>query len=909
MSGRDDKRPTVPKFSSFKPKPAEPTPAPASSKTKEDDVKRPSHRPSKHHRHRHRSHRHGDKRSRTTSRSPSPKRARTRERSEGPTTREPEVRLRDDLDGGRSHAAQQQPTKDLGSDFFIIDKRGDPMVRKFGVDRYKLLQFRRPNREAVLGSDGYLYIHRDGPLEQFSIRRPGEFYGVSLRDKNAFRNRLRQVQPRMLRASKRAAAEADGPSEDFISLRPPKRKKRGGRESEEDECEHGPDYRSIEGKAKAAGASGGDTELESSAEEEEEEEDTVVELDPLKERSIELTRRVKDKPDDIPAWIELINHQDLLMKAGGSGQDIPIDEVKSFAEIKLSMYEKALAQVKNPFQKEQLLVGQVREGAKVWDVPVQDAHWKKIQKEVDGSFLLWRLYLDYKLSNIASFQYGTVKKIFLDRLALLSGKVAEEVIRVKQKALYSELIYVFLRATRFFYDCGYRELSVAAWQALLELNLRGPEFPNPSGPVPESFHTFWESEVPRLGEPDARGWNYFIASNGDDSNVPEPAAPDPGPQRTPSRDAYKAWAVEELYRSRRSRMPARTLDEDNLEDPFRLIMYSDLEGLPFIIPGNLLDELKGELLDAYLTFCEFPPLSSKRAWKTDAHLSQRDFAFEHLVSHAEPRKSPEGDDSTTRSPPEFVKKAITAAVAPKHICSLLHLFKGVNKDELPVEFSWVLLTLKTLVVAGYEELAGYCLALEWIADAGSVRKAARTLIKQYSQNIGLYNLYGLFEWANGNFDLAKKVLSSATQLSQPTGLESTRQLWFTWAWIEFMNEAETSTVLSRLCLIPDEGDSNLPLTFVLKKKQELRMESENAFVRDDIYGFVVNAKLLALAEYLSSDASSEPKSEKQGSISAAMDIIWKHSERLLIHGHGECSQHEELLEFASMLLYRHTTMG
>jgi hypothetical protein len=110
-------------------------------------------------------------------------------------------------------------------------------------------------------------------------------------------------------------------------------------------------------------------------------------------------------------------------------------------------------------------------------------------------------------------------------------------------------------------------------------------------------------------------------------------------------------------------------------------------------------------------------------------------------------------------------------------------------------------------------------------------------------------------------------------------------------------------------LISEEGDSNLPLTFVLKKKQELRMESEDAFVRDDIDRFVVNAKLLALAEYLSSDASSEPKSGKQGSISAAMDIVWKHSERLLAHGRGECSQHEELLEFASMLLYRHTTMG
>ncbi|PKS11935.1 hypothetical protein jhhlp_001230 [Lomentospora prolificans] len=893
MSGREDKKSAVPKFSSFKAKPADSTPTPESVTKGKDDVDK-SHRSSRHHRHRHRSHRHGGKLSGSASRSPSPKRPRTRDRSRSPRERhgrDLEVRRKGNPD---APAQPSKPARDLASDLFVIDKKGDPLIPKFGVDRYKQAQFYRPSRERVLGAEGYLYIHRDGPREEFSIRKPGEFYGVSLRDKHAFRTKLRQAEPQMLKASKRALLEVDGPEEDFISLKPPRKR---GRDSSEDE--RGPDYRSILGKAKANDAFADNVDSESS------DEDMGAGADPLKERSIELTRRVKEHPDDIAAWLELINHQDLLLKASASGQDPTANEIRSFAEIKLSMYEKALAQVKSPHQKEQLLVGQMRAGAKVWDGPMQETRWEKIGKQVEGSLLLWKAHLDFKLSNIVAFQYNTVKKMFLDRLALLNSKVNEEVIRVKQKMLYSELIYVFLRATRYFYDCGYKELSVASWQALLELNLYGPEIPNPAGAIPESFQEFWESEIPRIGEPGALGWNHFIATS-DDSTVPDAALPDPRPDGPQSRDAYKAWATEELHQAKKARMPGRTLDEDTVDDPFRLIMYSDLEGIPFTIPSNLLPELKGELLDAYLTFCHLPPLSSNRLWKADPHLAPRDGAFERLV-RAGPQRFADSDDST-RTPPEFAKEAITPAIAPKTICSLLVSLKASNKNELPVELSWVLLTLKSLVMAGHEELAKHYLALEWISDAGAVKKAAKGLIKKYPQNIGLYNLYGLLEWANGNPAVARTVLSSASRLSQSSGSESTLVLWLSWAWIEFVEGAPTPSILARLCLISD-GDNIPSAAFVLKKKLELQTESEDAFRRDDIDGFVLNAKLLSLAEYLSSEAGSEPKSEKQGSISAAMDVVWRHSERLLARGRGECPQHEELLEFAAMLLFRHTILG
>lgn len=909
MSGREEKKLPVPKFSSFKPKTAETAPAqePTAGRGK-DDVERPPHRSSGgdgRHRHRsRRSHRHGgDKRTRSASRSPSPKRARTRDRDRSRSPRETGPgRERLEVRSKQQYAPPKPIVAvDPVSDLFVIDKKGDPLLPKYGADRYKQVAFYRPRRERVLGTEGYLYIHRDAPLEQFSIRKPGEMYGApSLRDKNAFRVKLRQVEPRLLRASKKAAREADGPEEDFISLKPPKKKKsRGLGDSSEDE--RGPNYRSILGKEKAKGPLDDEGDGETS-----DDDDMERTTDPLHDKSIELSRRVKEHPDDIPAWLELISHQDVLMKAGANGQEPTANEVRSFSEIKLSMYDMALAQVKSPHQKETLLVGQMRAGAKVWDPQAHEKRWAKIEKEVEDSFLLWKTRLDYKLSDIVTFRYDKLKQMFIDRLALVARKADGEVVRVRQVALYRELLYVFLRATRFFHDCGYRELAVASWQALLELNFCGPGFPNPAGAVPESFQEFWESEVPRVGEPAALGWSSFLAT-GDDSSVPEAAPRGSGPGGPQSRDVYKAWAVQELYQTARSRMPARTLDEDTENDPFRLIMYSDLEGIPFPIPSNLLPQLKAELFDAFLAFCQLPPVSpNKQAWGTDPHLAAMDGVFEQLAV-AQPKRFTEGDEST-RAPPPFVQEAITAAIAPKAICSLLLSLKHTSKESFPVELLWVARTLGTLVASGHEDLAQHCLALEYISNPSGVKNAARTLLKQYPHNIGLYNLYALLEWDAGNPAAARTVLSAATQLDGEAGAQNPRVLWLSWAWIEFASKSPTPRVLARLCFVPDaEGEASPAL--VLKQKQDLRADSERAFRRDDLDAFAVDAKLLALAEYLSSDVSTEPRSAGQGSISAAMDVVWDRSERLVARDRGNSAQHEELLEFAALLLYRHSTSG
>ena len=897
----------VPKFSSFKPTPAAPDQTVSTPEASEprDDERRARKRRRHHSRRSPGDERKGRSGSKSRSRSRSPKRSlRAVSRPVAGDTGQVSALARVPARGDAPPAPSE-----TNLPLFVVDKKGDPLIRKFGVDKYKAPQFRRDGRESVLGTEGYLYIHRDTADEQFSIRRQGEFYGMPSRDKNPLRSRIRHGQAKRLRASRDTTSHGVDTG-DFISLA--SRRTRARRDEELSDGEGRPDYRSIEGR-KTRNSLDSDVDGESS---EPSDEEGAAERDPLTEKSIELTRRVKEHPNDIPAWLELIDHQDVLMKAGANiNEDLPVDEVKSFAEIKLSMYEKALKHAESPRDRERLLVGQMREGAKVWDEDAMAARWFKLSNEIDTGFALWRAKLDFEMSSINTFHYDRVKEILIRRLVHLNTKAAQSPVQSHELGgLYSEMIYVFLRATRFFHDCGYRELAVAAWQALLELNFCRDDKSLTSQPsVPNSFEEFWESEAPRIGEKGAMGWDYFAKTGGPDA--PEPAA---APTEVPSksRDVYKAWAAEEGNMEKHARMPLRTLDETSSDDPYGIVMFSDLKDLLFAIPPGILGDLKGELFDAFCTFCHLPRLSKTRAWETDPLVAPVDKGFSSAVtepfatsnSHFPPEKDPEEDAS--RPPPEFVRRRINPAIVSEAICSLYHWCKYAAGEDAPVDMFWVALTLKTLVERGHAELAGYGLVVSWLVGQDDIRKPAKVVIQRYPEDVGLYNLYAVAEWMGGKTEMAKNILSSATRLGEASSAKIL-PLWVTWAWIEFVEGAPLPKVLSRLCFATDSGDSleEPSPTMVLRNKQELGSQSGQFLLKGDLDGFTISSKCVALLEYLSAMGGLEPRSERQGSISAAMDVIWLHSEALVAGGYGKSPQHEELLNFASVLLYMHTTLG
>lgn len=739
----------APKFASFKPKDKEQATAKDSSHKKTDrEQERDSRRKrSHHHSDSHRDHHHSKRhraeshhRHRESSRRPS----HSEKLEHRPLTKTP----RDSNDGA--------------SRLYIIDTKGDPLIIRYGnLDRSQIPAYYRDGYGKVLGTRGRLVIHRDGPRDQFSLRMPGEG-SYAFKDKDGLRSKTWRVRPTPLRVRLQDNVVQEEEEGDFLEVVPSKKRKHEHGASESSDDEEQPSYRSIEGKAKPRQYD--DSDLESGSDTPAEHVD-LGQNNPLKWKSIQLSRRVKDQPDDIDAWLELANHQDALLRAGEDVDRKALEaEVHSFAEIKLHMLESALSNVKNPEDRIRVLVPLMHEGVKVWNSKTTTKKWNDLRDDEDKSFRLWKTHLDFDMSNISVFHFDTVKQMHLDRLRQVMSRSQAN----KGPENIREAIYIFLRLTRLIHDSGYKELAVAAWQATMELNFSRPQQLEEQSAALESLRDFWESEVPRIGEPDAQGWAKFVEDDGM-GDAPEPLQDNKLPEYQ-SRDDYKRWASLESLQAEKARLPARTMDEGTENDPFRVVMFSDIEPLLFMVPRHVLPTVQEQLVDAFLMFFGAPPTFCSDDWTEEAYHDQFLARPTPKLEFSTPSLPSENEDPTEiqRKPPSFDQEPLCVSESPEVLFSRQDWFSYLpSKDkENVVELGLLVNATKHLVHnASIEGLAAYHLALYAKQECTGVKKAAKALLKRYPTNIGLYKAYALAEHANDNHEVACKVVSSATELA------------------------------------------------------------------------------------------------------------------------------------------------
>lgn len=96
----------------------------------------------------------------------------------------------------------------------------------------------------------------------------------------------------------------------------------------------------------------------------------------------------------------------------------------------------------------------------------------------------------------------------------------------------------------------------------------------------DALEEFWDSEIPRISEPDAKGWDTWEASGKPEaescSNHQNALATTNMDTDKPS-DPYTRWAYDEIHIGEASSMPKRA-DED-AEDPFATVLYPDVRPL------------------------------------------------------------------------------------------------------------------------------------------------------------------------------------------------------------------------------------------------------------------------------------------------------------------------------------------
>ncbi len=806
----EPKTDSVPRFASFRPKPALP-PTSEIEDSKTSNRKSGDDRTHKRHHH-------------------SRQRSRSKERLHAHLA---ESRL--------SHGLQLDTPQQA---IFVVDRKGDEKNLVYGsIHRYSVPPFHRFGAGHVLGAPSYLKIDRVYGDEKGLVLFDWKHSKSTSREKYIF-SKVERDRPRLLKVLPEVKAPSiETVASDFIPLKASRGKKRKRRQIGDEENSGSElddkDYRSIHGKVKI-NDNPPDDGLEWATESESSGSDSgrTMKMDAgARQRNIVLSQRVEQSPHDVEAWLALIDHQDVMILGGDDRHRITNAELKSTADIKLSMYEKALSHTASLGDKERLLLGMMTEAAKFWDTKTQSDKWEQISKDNINSIKLWTSYLNFKQTTFSTFLYEDIKEIFVARIQLLSQAIDLDHDSVNVDELYNQLIYVLLRLTNFVRESGYSELAEAIWQSLLEVNFSSPRQQLSKIDTTKLFNDFWESEVPRIGEDGSLGWRHFI-ENQEAIDIPDALVDIPVEGLTIS-NIFQSWASAERLASKSS-SPARTMDEVVEDDPFRVILFSDIERFLLQLPSNSVN-LRKSLINAFFAFCRLPPLATFdlpefEDLDTDAFV--RD---ELLESDAEWIKheylsvpNTTGEAGTSPTLETIIKRYPTSSETMLGLGTWLRLgdWKELYMENGgPLSYNFVRNSVKQLAQTYFDEdLAEYYLAFEAKNEPDSIKKVAKNLLKQHPASLRLYNAYAMIEWSRGNKNIAQGVFSAALSISEGNDLKPKKPatsdsifLWRSWIWLCLEDGDNISALQHLLSIVDNVPDSSITpsATLLLKAQQYL----------------------------------------------------------------------------------------
>ena len=817
---------------------------------------------------------------------------------------------------------------------FVHDLKGDALISQYdGVDRSKVPRYRRAGRGRVLGSKGRLVLHHEGSRNVFSIRL-GPDHESAKRRQDDLAARVAHFKSRTVRVRHVPTAKLDGPAEDFISLDNPRKRRRREESASEQES---PNYRSIEGKAKEEDFLDNDLDYGSDS-------SADVSSGPeagsaLQHKVTELKKHLEKHPDDIDAWLERLDLQDeILLQARDGPPELTEAERQSQADVKVDMIQKALRKVTSG-DASKLQVALLREGMRIWNRDKIDKKWEMVSKFDRSSLALFKLRLEVILTSGKNLTYRQVLETIESRIHLLRDEAVTLLHgdRLSQEGRddnfclrYQQILYLCLRATRFLLDFGYRELATAIWQGLLEVNFcRSSDSARlPPEPSKSSFAQFWESESPRLGEVGAKGCH--------DSTVfgtreePKPPMTEKLPCFPQASNTVLQWGLREAQHDQDSKLPVRLaqLKGGQAYDPYRVVLYEDIQSFIFEIPEPEFQHMKRQLIDAFLIFCGLPPAFSdseniQAALKDPFLLSSLDALEDALLSdHSF------GQESRQRRSPCFDVPVARLAPSPELFFSGPNWFQYMSQSstggDCRIDQSWALSTVRQLVYShGVEELAEYYLALECSRNPDKVKSVAKRLLRQYPSNIGLYRDYALVELANGKLDRARNVAKMAADLEGDGKLE----LYYAWAWIELEGKDRDSAAL-RLCQAAQVAEGKLPHdeltpTLILKTTRTLATTTD-LFLSSGHHGKAVeHAQASVLFSYLTAPSHrADTNTPQQGNLAAALSAIKEFNDsftsRFPSSSPFPCSgsttlqqslSHQRFLQQCSRLLYHHACAG
>ena len=358
---------------------------------------------------------HRAERKRSNSRARERERHRDRESSRRHRTRE----VDEDESRKRKEPVPKVTTGDIlpwddenpsGAKPFYINTKGDPANLIYGtIHRYSIPQYYRYGKGSIVGLPPDVRIIQDkGDGKGLVLASGVEYYKRGA-------NRERKYQFALSDASRlrrlKVVTEAD----------------RGEGDTEFD---RGLEYVSLSSRRNKKGDKGGDEEniherllfhltgdrnrhpededLEYASESDDElDEMSAWNSTQIRQKQLEIQRRVDSNPSDISAWLELVAHQDKVLYSGDGKKRATMAERKSTAEIKLSILSKAMEKMPQDDRKgrEKLWECWFDVAGEIWEPEKLLSKYQSTLRQYPTMHCVWVKYLNFRQTDFDSFKY------------------------------------------------------------------------------------------------------------------------------------------------------------------------------------------------------------------------------------------------------------------------------------------------------------------------------------------------------------------------------------------------------------------------------------------------------------------------------------------------------------------------
>eukprot|EP00698_Gefionella_okellyi_P006872 TRINITY_DN1657_c0_g1_i1.p1 TRINITY_DN1657_c0_g1~~TRINITY_DN1657_c0_g1_i1.p1 ORF type:complete len:991 (-),score=223.69 TRINITY_DN1657_c0_g1_i1:7-2979(-) len=215
------------------------------------------------------------------------------------------------------------------------------------------------------------------------------------------------------------------------------------------------------------------------------------------QRAKEFAQRTRSSPHHLETWLEYVAFQDEYLPFVKSDSAV--------TEKKISILQKALAE--NPGSVT-LLTTMLNLGKQLWDADKLLNMWQQTVAAHPHSVALWTSYIAFRQSHFTSFSVLELRALFGTALRTMSAMDAPPSTRERAE------LDVFVGACVLEKQAGYIERAIANYQALVEFNCFCPESLTDHTLKLKWFGEFWESDVPRVGETGATGWEEWLQKTG-----------------------------------------------------------------------------------------------------------------------------------------------------------------------------------------------------------------------------------------------------------------------------------------------------------------------------------------------------------------------------------------------------------